>query len=95
MFFSPPSFPRALNQKKDDCVQKAREGMGNPGKAWEIPGTAKSPGQQNTGKSRARSASIYIKWKRFYSFVPYLLLQFWSQEAEIWTQTPRNIVDAT
>ena len=84
MFFSPPSFPHALNQKKDDCVQKAREGMGNPGKAWEIPGTAKSPGlqnprdgkilgtakspritkspgQQNPGKSRARSASTYIK----------------------------------
>ena len=38
---------------------------------------------------------IYIKWKRFYSFVIYLLLQFWSQEAEIWTQTPRNIVDDT
>ena len=45
--FSPPSFPHALNQKKDDCVQKAREGMGNPGKAWEIPGMAKSPGLQN------------------------------------------------
>ena len=47
MFFSPPSFPHALNQKKDDCVQKAREGMGNPGKAWEIPATAKSSGLQN------------------------------------------------
>ena len=45
MFFSPPS--TFLYQKKDDCVQKAREGMGNPGKAWEIPWTAKSPGLQN------------------------------------------------
>ena len=53
MFFSPPSFPHALNQKKDDCVQKAREGMGNPGKAWEIPARhGKSPGRQNPRDSK-------------------------------------------
>ena len=41
MFFSPPSFSRKLNQKKDNCVQKAREGMGNP-RDGKIPGTEKS-----------------------------------------------------
>ena len=50
-FFSPPSFPLALNQKKDDC------GGQNP-QDNKIPRIAKSPGQQNPGKSRARSASL-------------------------------------
>ena len=48
-FFSPCNFPRALKQKKNGCVQKARDGMGNPGKeAWGISGRhGKSPGRQN------------------------------------------------
>ena len=39
IFFSPPSFPRVLNQKKDDCVKKAR--LQNP-QDNKIPGRAKS-----------------------------------------------------
>ena len=63
-FFSPCNFPPALKQKKNGCVQKAREGMGNPGKeAWGISGRhGKSPGRPNpregkiprTTKSRGR-----------------------------------------
>ena len=37
--------------------------MGNP-RDGKIPKTAKSPGQQNPGKSRARSADPYVWLKR-------------------------------
>ena len=40
VFFSPPSFPRALNQKKDGC------GGQNP-QDTKIPRIPKSPGYQN------------------------------------------------
>ena len=79
MFFSPPSFSRELNQKKDDCVQKAREGMGNPGKAWEIPGTAKSPGQQNPGKSRALELYMASQWLEPFIYFSFQL-ENWSNQ---------------
>ena len=40
------------------------------------PGTRNPPGQKSPGKSRAGTASIYIKEWQFYSFLTYLLPQF-------------------
>ena len=42
----------------------------------KIPRDKNPPGQKSPGKSRAGTASIYIKWKQKKSVLPYLLPQF-------------------
>ena len=56
---------------------KKSPGTRNP-RDKKSPGTRHPPGQKSPGKSRAGTASIYIKEWQFYSFLPYLLLQYWS-----------------
>ena len=62
---------------------KKSPGTRNP-RDKKSPGTRNPPGQEiptdqkSPGKSRAGTASIYIKEWQSYSFLPYLLLQYWS-----------------
>ena len=48
-----------------------QELLGNPGKAWKIPGKA-----VKTREIPGFFSSIYIKWKQKKSVLPYLLPQF-------------------